>query len=207
MIYVAADVARKRKERDPKILLNYPEAVALITAYVLEEARAGHKTVAQLMGPVDAEVLDRADLMPGVEEMLGDIQIEATFPDGTKMVSIRHPLPPTTTSSPVHPGKIEHPAEAEPVVFNKGREVTVVTVSNDDDRPIQVGSHYHFFEANPHLTILPDRDAAYGKRLNIPAGSSMRFEPGTRTENVELVPIEGERIVEGLRGEVGGKLQ
>ncbi|MGW3347156.1 urease subunit gamma [Nonomuraea rubra] len=204
MIYVAAEVARKRKDRRTK--LNHPEAVALITAHVLEEARDGNKTVAQLMNPVDPSVLDRDDLMPGVAEMLSGIQIEATFPDGTKMVSIRHPLPPETpqpTSSVVHPGKIEHPADAGRIVHNKGLPVTIVTVTNDDDRPIQVGSHYHFFEANPGLKF--ERADAYGKRLNIPAGNSVRFEPNMPVQ-VELVPIEGDRVVEGLRGEVGGKL-
>jgi urease subunit gamma/beta len=104
MIYVAADVARKRKE-DPNrtILLNYPEAVALISAYVLEEARARQLTVRQLMDPVPSSILDYGDLLPGVAEMLSGIQVEATFPDGTKMVSIRHPLPPITAPPPPQP--------------------------------------------------------------------------------------------------------
>ncbi|TDC50518.1 urease subunit gamma [Actinomadura sp. KC345] len=216
MIHVAADVARRRKAR--KTPLNYPEAVALITAYVLEEARDGQKSVADLMHPLPSSVIERADLMPGVAEMLSGIQVEATFPDGTKMVSIRHPLPPMAVQPvpeaisqavppPVHPGKVEHPAGAGPVVFNQHLQgaVVTVTVTNTDDRPIQVGSHYHFYEVNPLLTIDPDRDDAYGRRLNIPSGSSVRFEPND-TLQVELVPIEGDRIVMGLRGEVGGKL-
>jgi urease subunit gamma/beta len=228
LIYVAAEVARKRKaSTNPKIPLNYPEAVALITAYVLEEARAGQKTVAQLMGSVPRSVLDYPDLMPGVAEMLSGIQIEATFPDGTKMVSIRHPLTPITTQSTpptgsragtqptspapqvpwVHPGEIEHPVGAAPVVFNRHiAQPKIVTVTNDDDRAVQVGSHYHFYEVNPLLTITPDRRAAYGMRLNIPAGSTMRFEPKVTVDDVQLVPIEGYRIVEGLRGDVGGRL-
>jgi urease subunit gamma/beta len=232
MIYVAAEVARKRKERGTP--LNYPEAVALITAYVLEEARDGKRTVEMLMDSPPSTVIQRTDLMPGVAEMLSGIQIEATFPDGTKMVSIRHPLPPLTvqpvpeppcppvpqqasqqasqqacqpvpTLPWVHPGEIEHPACAGGIVHNEGLQATVVTVINDDDRPIQVGSHYHFYEANPRLTITPGRRAAYGKRLNIPAGSSVRFEPSCPLR-VELVDIEGDRIIWGLRGEVGGKL-
>src|SRR4051812_27991019 len=93
MIHVAADVARQRKGRG--IPLNYPEAVALITDYVLEEAREGSQTVAALMGRVPPAILDYGDLMQGVAEMLSGIQVEATFPDGTKMVSIRHPLQPS----------------------------------------------------------------------------------------------------------------
>nr|WP_278249046.1 urease subunit gamma [Streptosporangium minutum] len=206
MIHVAADVARKRKERG--VALNYPEAVAILTAYVLEGARDG-ASVEKLMAmpqPPDPPVLTREDLMEGVAEMISDLQIEATFPDGTKMVTLRDPIPQVTKKGTrLHPGKIDHPRDADPVAFNVGREVTTVTVTNTDDRPVQVGSHYHFYEANALLGIEPDRDAAYGKRLNIPAGSSVRFEPNCPLE-VELVPIEGKRVIEGLNGKVGGEL-
>ena len=89
------------------------------------------------------------------------------------------------------------------VEINAGLELTVVTVVNTADRPVQVGSHYHFAEANPGLEF--DRAAARGKRLAIPAGTSVRFEPGV-TRDVELVPLGGARIVMGLRGETGGNL-
>ncbi|MBY8338665.1 urease subunit beta [Streptomyces spinosirectus] len=91
----------------------------------------------------------------------------------------------------------------EPVAYNEGREVTRLTVLNAADRPVQVGSHYHFAEANPGLDF--DRAAARGKRLDIPAGTSVRFEPGIPVE-VSLVPIAGARVVHGLRGETGGAL-
>ncbi|WP_411144423.1 urease subunit beta [Streptomyces sp. x-80] len=91
----------------------------------------------------------------------------------------------------------------EPVRLNEGSPVTRMTVLNAADRPVQVGSHYHFAEANPGLEF--DRAAAHGKRLNVAAGSAVRFEPGIPTE-VELVPISGKRIVVGLRGETGGPL-
>jgi urease subunit beta len=90
-----------------------------------------------------------------------------------------------------------------PVAINKGRPVTTLTVANTGDRPIQVGSHYHFAEANPALAF--DRAAARGQRLAIPAGTSTRFEPGI-TRDVDLVPLAGARIVPGLRGETGGPL-
>ncbi|MGN5377969.1 urease subunit beta [Streptomyces lasalocidi] len=90
-----------------------------------------------------------------------------------------------------------------PVTFNEGREATRVTVLNAADRPVQVGSHYHFAEANPGLEF--DRGAARGKRLNIAAGTAVRFEPGIPVD-VELVPLAGARIVPGLRGETGGPL-
>ncbi|NEB79025.1 urease subunit beta [Streptomyces sp. SID14478] len=91
----------------------------------------------------------------------------------------------------------------EPVVFNAGRDVIRMTVLNAADRPIQVGSHYHFAEANPGLDL--DRAAARGRRLNIAAGTAVRFEPGIPVD-VELVPLAGNRVVTGLRGETGGAL-
>ncbi|MFI0776484.1 urease subunit beta [Streptomyces sp. NPDC021212] len=99
------------------------------------------------------------------------------------------------------PGEILH--ADEPVRLNEGRPVIRLTVLNAADRPVQVGSHYHFAEANPGLTF--DRAAARGHRLHIAAGTAVRFEPGLPVE-VELVPLTGARIVPGLRGETGGAL-
>jgi urease subunit beta len=91
----------------------------------------------------------------------------------------------------------------DPVEINVGADVVKVTVENAADRPIQVGSHYHFAEVNTALSF--DRQAAWGRRLNVLSGGSVRFEPGM-TEEVELIPITGRRIVAGLRGECGGPL-
>ncbi|MDG5820413.1 urease subunit beta [Natronococcus sp. A-GB7] len=91
----------------------------------------------------------------------------------------------------------------EPVRINEGRETTAVTVENTGDRPVQVGSHFHFFEINPGLRF--DRERAYGFRLNVPAGTAVRFEPGQERE-VELVAIGGDRIVRGMSGLVEGPL-
>ena len=90
-----------------------------------------------------------------------------------------------------------------PVVINAGRAEVTLTVRNTGDRPIQIGSHYHFAEANPSLDF--DRQAAWGRRLAIPAGTSVRFEPGVDRE-VVLVPLAGARVVPGLRGLAGGAL-
>ena len=90
-----------------------------------------------------------------------------------------------------------------PVTINCGCPSIRLTVRNNGDRPVQVGSHYHFSEANPALDF--DRDASWGKRLNIPAGTSVRFEPGISRE-VELIPLSGGRVVPGLRGMCGGPL-
>jgi urease beta subunit len=89
------------------------------------------------------------------------------------------------------------------ITLNEGRETRALAVVNHGDRPVQVGSHYHFAEANPALEF--DRSAARGFRLNIPAGTAVRFEPGQRRE-VELVALAGARRVYGFRGEVMGEL-
>ncbi|WP_411082359.1 urease subunit beta [Streptomyces sp. cmx-18-6] len=89
------------------------------------------------------------------------------------------------------------------IALNEGRPVTRLTVLNAADRPVQVGSHYHFAEANPGLRF--DRATAHGLRLHIAAGTAVRFEPGIPVD-VELVPLAGRRVVPGLRGETGGAL-
>ncbi|WP_158881816.1 urease subunit beta [Amycolatopsis anabasis] len=86
----------------------------------------------------------------------------------------------------------------EPVELNPGRPRRRLRVSNTGDRPVQVGSHYHFAAVNPALDF--DREAARGHRLDVPAGTSVRFEPGIERE-VDLVPLAGRRVVPGLRGE------
>ena len=87
--------------------------------------------------------------------------------------------------------------------LNTGRDTLTLSVGNSGDRPVQVGSHYHFAEANPALTF--DRAAARGYRLDVPAGSAIRFEPG-QTREITLVPYAGERKVYGFRGEIMGAL-
>lgn len=89
----------------------------------------------------------------------------------------------------------------DPVTINQSRETAEVTVENTGDRPVQVGSHYHFFEANPKLDF--DRESAFGMRLNVPAGTAIRFEPGTERD-VPLVAIGGEGIVHGMAGLTNG---
>jgi urease subunit beta len=90
------------------------------------------------------------------------------------------------------------------IELNKGRKTVAVEVTNSGDRPVQVGSHYHFFETNDALKF--ERQAAYGCRLNIAAGTAVRFEPG-QTRTVELVALAGERKVYGFAGQVMGKLK
>ncbi len=99
------------------------------------------------------------------------------------------------------PGEVS-PADGE-IELNAGREALEVEVANTGDRPVQVGSHYHFAETNPALSF--DREGARGRRLDIPAGTAVRFEPG-QTRRVSLIPFAGTRVVHGFRGEVEGPL-
>lgn len=195
LLSYAAELARRRRARG--LRLNHPEAVAIITDHILEGARDG-RTVAELMAS-GRTVLTRDDVLPGVPEMLTDVQVEATFPDGTKLVTVHNPIRGATGK--LQPGETL-PAPGE-VTLNEGRETVTLTVANTGDRPIQVGSHYHFYETNPALSF--DREKARGMRLDIPAGTAVRFEPG-QTREVTLVALTGERKVYGFRQQVMGKL-
>lgn len=195
MLYVAATLAEKRKARGVK--LNYPEAVAYISAAVLEGARDG-RTVAELMS-YGAELLSEDDVMPGIAELIPEVQVEATFPDGTKLVTVHNPI--RAQSSAEIPGQVVTlPGTLE---LNVGRDTLTMSVSNTGDRPVQIGSHYHFFEVNPALQF--DRARTRGYRLNIPAGTAIRFEPG-QSRDVELVAFAGDRTVYGFNSQVMGKL-
>ena len=194
-VAMAAMVARRRLERGVK--LNHPEAVALITDVVVEGARDG-RSVAELM-QLGAQVLTHDQVMPGVAEMIHDIQVEATFPDGTKLVTVHEPI--RWHDGAGAPGEVL--TEEGEIELLAGREVLSLTVANTGDRPIQVGSHYHFFETNPALAF--DREKARGMRLAIPSGTAVRFEPGQSRE-VKLVALAGRREVYGFRQEVMGSL-
>ncbi len=195
MIYTASKLALERKEKGLK--LNFPEANAIISSFILEGAREG-KSVAQLM--VDAtKVLKADDVMPGVASMMHMVQTEATFDDGTKLVTVHNPIPVNQTE--ITPG--EYFIDEGEIELNEGSEVTTIEVENVGDRPIQVGSHYHFFETNAFLDF--DRELAYGQRLNIPSGTSVRFEPGSK-KLIEVVPFKGKRYIAGFNGLVNGYL-
>jgi urease subunit gamma/beta len=195
LIAMAAIVARRRLERGVK--LNHPEAVALISDFVVEGARDG-RTVAELM-EAGGRVLRADQVMDGIAAMIHDIQVEATFPDGTKLVTVHHPI--RGADDTLVPGEtLVAPGD---IVMNEGRDTITLEVANAGDRPIQVGSHYHFFETNPALKF--ERKKARGFRLDIPAGTAVRFEPGQKRE-VRLVAIAGKRQAIGFRGEVMGKV-
>src|SRR2546427_5053157 len=210
LLHNAGFLAQKRLARG--VRLNHPEAMALIATQLLEFIRDG-KSVAELMD-LGLKFLGRNQVMSGVSEMIYDVQVEGTFPDGTKLVTVHHPIasengdlklalygsflpvPPLAafkaSGSDGEPGAIEVlPGELE---LNVGRETVSLAVTNLGNRPVQVGSHYHFIETNPQLRF--DRAKAFGKRLDIPAGTAVRFEPG-ETKTVRLVEIAGNKIIRG----------
>lgn len=194
MLHLAGTLAKERKDRGLK--LNYPEAIAYISSELLELARDGHSVI-ELMS-MGAKMLTSEDVMDGVPEMIHEIQLEATFPDGTKLVTVHQPI---TGNGAVKPGEIL--TEEGEIELNAGKDKAQITVTNTADRPIQVGSHFHFFEVNKALEF--NRNLAYGMRLDIPAGTAVRFEPG-ESKRVELVEIGGTREGYGLNGLVEGSM-
>jgi urease subunit gamma/beta len=223
-LHGAGTLAQKRLWRG--LLLNYPEAVALIASQLLEFIREG-ESVAVLMDK-GKNILGRSQVLPAVADMVDEVQVEGTFPDGTKLVTVHRPIctdkgefalygsgleglepPKRKPSPPVLPGAAAEPAPGEyllrdePILLNADRAAVEMDVTNLGDRPIQVGSHYPFFETNASLGF--DRAKAVDLRLDIPSGTAVRFEPG-ETKSVRLVPLAGERIVFGGNGLISGSL-
>jgi urease subunit gamma/beta len=169
------------------------------------------------------KILGRNQVMPGVPEMIYDVQVEGTFPDGSKLVTVHHPIAAENgdlalalhgSFLPVPDLSLFKVASPEPVPgaceikdgeieLNAGRATVELSVTNLGDRPIQVGSHYHFIETNASLKF--DRAASYGKRLDIPAGTAVRFEPG-ETKTARLVEIAGRKIIRGGNNLANGKV-
>ncbi len=202
VLHGAGFLAQKRLARG--LTLNYPESVALIATQLLELIREG-RSVAELMD-LGRRILGRVHVMEGVAEMLSEVQVEGTFPDGTKLVTVHRPIAlervdlslalfgsflpvPPDASFPASDGA-HAPAPGNVLVtpgtilLNAGRDVVELVVKSVGDRPIQVGSHYPFDEVNTALVF--DRERASGRRLDIPAGTAVRFEPGDE-KTVRLV--------------------
>jgi len=202
-LHQAGFLAQKRLARGTR--LNHPEAVALIATQLLELIRDG-RSVAELMD-LGKQLLGRRQVMDGIPEMIDDVQVEGTFPDGSKLVTVHQPIArddgdlalalygsflpvPALTSfgepRELAPGAITAlPGELE---LNAGRRTLALSVTHTGDRPVQVGSHFPFSEVNRALAF--DRAAAHRMRLDIPAGTAVRFEPG-ETRTVPLVAIAG----------------
>lgn len=199
-IYTAAELARKRRAKG--LLLNYPEAVAIISDEILEGAREG-RSVAEMMS-IGSRILTQAEVIPGVAAMLPMLQVEATFRDGTKLVTVHEPLRPAAGADAdgLEPGAII--TEEGEIELNAGRRKLTLTVTNTGDRPVQIGSHYHFFEVNKALDF--DRAAAFGMRLDIAAGTAVRFEPG-QEKQVALTSFGGSQQLSGLNGLTNGSAE
>mmetsp|Transcript_10760 Transcript_10760/g.30225 ORF Transcript_10760/g.30225 Transcript_10760/m.30225 type:complete len:838 (-) Transcript_10760:120-2633(-) len=220
----AGFLAQRRLARG--LRLSCPEAEALIANQLLEMIREGELSVAEL-GAVGKRMLGHRQVQPGVAAMLPKVQVEGTFRDGTKLVTVHDPVcaedgdfslalhgsflptPDLSAFEDVEdsgatgppPGAVEVGEGA--VALNVGREAVFLPVTSRCDRPIQVGSHFHFFEANRRLEF--DRGVAFGRRLNIPSGASVRFEPG-ETKTVALVGYAGRRVAWGGNGLSSGPL-
>ena len=220
LLHNAGFVAQKRYARG--VLLNYPETVALIAAQLLEFIREG-ETVAGLMQK-GKDILGYDDVMEGVAEMLDTVQVEGTFPDGTKLVSVHQPICATGLDNglalygsglsrvagkkAIDNGSERHPGEAfigeGEIELNANRKTLTVEVENTGDRPVQVGSHYPFVETNKALRF--DRVPTIGYRLDIPSGTAIRIKPKEKRQ-VQLVEIGGEKKVYGANALINGPVE
>jgi urease subunit gamma/beta len=199
VLHQAGFLAQKRLARG--VRLNHPEAVALIATVLLELIRDG-RSVSELMD-LGKRLLGRRQVMDGVPAMIDDVQVEGTFPDGSKLVTVHAPitrddgdltlalygsfLPVPALDVFGEPGELAPGAiatQSGELELNAGRATRTLPVTNTGDRPIQVGSHYPFAETNAALAF--DRAAAAGMRLDIPAGTAVRFEPG-ESKTITLV--------------------
>lgn len=196
MLHYAGDLAKKRKDKGIK--LNYVESIAYISMVIMEEAREGKKSVAELMS-YGQTLLTHDDVMDGVANLLDEVQVEAHFPDGVKLVSVHHPINPRPGE--LIPGEIV--LAKDDIALNVGRTPISIKVKNTSDRPIQVGSHFHFFEVNKGLQF--ERDKAYGKRLDIAAGTSVRFEPGDE-KTISLIDFGGNQRIYGFNDLTNGDI-
>jgi urease subunit gamma/beta len=203
LLFTVAELARSRRARGLK--LNVPEATALIADAVAEAARDGKRHEEAI--EVGRSVLGPDDVLPGVSDVLYDVKVEALFDDGTRLVVVPDPIGAAPLGAGA-PGAVTVAApherdEATDAARRATLDVVEIDVANTAAVPITVTSHFHFLEVNPRLSF--DREAAYGRHLDIAAGSSITFGPG-ESRRVELVPIRGERVVIGMAGFVDGPL-
>lgn len=224
-VHLAGSLAQRRLARG--LRLTVTEATALIASVLQELIRDGRgHTVASLMA-LGKQMLGTNQCLPNVSSLIHEVMVEGTFPDGTFLVSVHEPIckpdgdlklalygsflpvpdlslfsPSTdkasefiTARSP--PGQVVVSSSKASITLNHGRKRQRLRVTNLGDRPVQVGSHYHFSETNKQLSF--DRGHALGHRLDIAAGTAVRFEPG-EAKTVSLVPIGGRRLVTGGNG-------
>ncbi|KAK4542759.1 Urease [Oleoguttula mirabilis] len=224
-------LAQRRLARG--VRLNHPEALALIASVLHELIRDGEHSVADLMS-LGSTLLGRRHVLPSVSHTLSEMQVEGTFRMGTYLVTVHNPIasddgdveralygsflplpdksrfpwPPPEGLEAYEDDKMPGAVvpvdnEAGRIKLNEGRKRMALKVRSRGDRPIQVGSHYHFVEVNPKLEF--DRVRARGYRLDIAAGTSIRFEPGDG-RTVSLVQIAGNQVIKGGNGLATGSI-
>jgi len=199
LLHLAASLARSRRARG--LRMNVPESIALVADAVAEAARDGLTVTAAL--DVGRSVIGPDDVLPGVADIVTQVQVEAVFSDGSRLVTVPDPVGGGHLGVEA-PGAVVPSAASAVVARDHATAAGVrVEVTNEATVPISVTSHFHFFESNPRLRF--DRSAAYGRRLDVPAGAVVRFDPGT-TSPVDLVPFGGLRVVVGFAGLVDGPL-
>jgi urease len=218
-LIAAGNLAQRRLARG--ILLNHTEAVALICTVLIEHVRDGNLSLSEIQ-TLGAQLLGKRLVLPQACFTLNEVSLEATFTDGTKLITVHNPLNslngnlkgcfygsfypiPNLDIFPelkpiLNPGEII--CKNEMIELNVGRDRVSLNITNSGDRPIQVGSHYHFIETNPKLSF--DRGKSYGFRLDIPAGTATRFEPG-EMKTVGLVKIGGNQMISGGNNIATGK--
>ena len=198
-IFQAAEFARRHKALGVK--LSHPEAVAFIADEMLLAARRDmpYADIVDMAG----RLLTTDDVFPGVAAMISLVSVEGNFEEGTKMIVVFNPIGPGLEQVADHeiPGEIITPDED--IEINPGRPRITLDVVNTGDRDVQVRSHAHFFEVNRALDF--DRKRAWGMRIDKPSGVGIRFEPGL-AKTVDLVPLAGNRVVNGEAGLVSGPL-
>lgn len=188
LVFNVAQMARRRREKG--LLLNYPEAVALITDEMMEKAREGCDY--ESVRAHGLSVLAPGDVLPGVPTLARGLVCEPMFDDGPRIIVLANPIP----GEPPRGAPGERLLLDEPVTVNGGRDVVTLKVTNGSDHVVNISSHYHFFEVNPRMQF--DRAAAYGRHLDVQAGRSVLWEPG-ETKEVDLVPYAGAQVVEGFQ--------
>ena len=199
VVFTAAEMARRNRRLG--IRLSHPEAVAFLTDEVMLAARRDlpYDEIRDLA----SRLLTTDDVEPGVAEMVPMLYIECLFAEGTKVMALFEPIGPgdKPLMDDVVPGQIISPDND--IEMFAGMPVITLDVVNTGDRDVQVRSHTHFFEVNRAMRF--DRAAAWGMKIDRPAGTGIRFEPGV-LKAVPLVPIAGDRIVRGQAGLVNGSL-
>ncbi|TYL98686.1 urease subunit beta [Bradyrhizobium rifense] len=198
VIFNAAQMARRN--RSLGIRLSHPEAVAYITDEVMTAARRDipYAEIRDMAG----RLLTSDDVEPGVPQMIPMLYIECMFAEGTKVMAVFEPIAPDDAAAEdIVPGEII--AGGDDIELFADLPAITIDVLNTGDRDVQVRSHTHFFEVNRALRF--DRAAAWGMKVDRPAGAGVRFEPGV-AKSVRLVPIAGARVVRGQAGLVNGSL-